>query len=51
MYSRHNGEPMCPVVLLMHGEEVQELFYPLILSFGQSVGLRVECSGNVLLDS
>lgn len=42
---------MCPVVLLMHGEEVEELFYPLVFSFGQAISLRMECSQNVLFDS
>ena len=40
-----------PVVLLVHGDHLQELLHPLILSLGQPVSLGVEGCPHVLSHS
>ena len=43
-------KPMLPFVLLCIGGEAEELLYPLILLFRETVHLGVEGCGDVLLD-
>ena len=43
-------KPMLPFVLLRVGGETEELFYPLVFPFRESVCLGVECRGDVLFD-
>jgi hypothetical protein len=46
-----NGEPLYPVILVMVDKDVEVLLNLLVDLFHLSVCLRVECCGEVCLDS
>ncbi len=49
MYRGSYGQPVSPVFGGHRGYQAEVLFYPLVLPFGQSIRLRVEGCGHVLL--
>ncbi len=51
MDGRGNRKPGGPIFGLARGDETKVLFYPLVLSFGQAIGLGVEGRGQILLNT